>query len=372
MPICHCLRKHPNVPINHWLRKHQSVPICQCLRKHPSVRSATAYGNTRMCRSVTAYGNTRVYPYAANRAAKTLHRHIGDNTLQLYKQNSRGLKGRSGHFGAFRVDVILGTSVRQYAQCGLAAPPRLGALELQHPRVPGQHAALFLILRSLPPFLLAFLASPVPAHWLISLLPPCHCHSRNWQHKSSSQICCWAQTRTWVGYLSLLLLLGEAVMVVVVVVVAAVVMVVVVRLLVLMLLMASSTLGSTEFLSCVRKGLVWLGSFLWSTKVDVFLFCFCFFVVSTLIHVVSLSFSCNVASAKSTQQGNVAQFCQTQIEFREVSSPSVVNTLIHIFLVFGVSYPSNKSLQICYTNTNGDVLNVRVLGNCRPHSHWVF
>jgi len=63
---------------------------------------------------------------------------------------------------------------------------------------------------------------------------------------------------------------------VVVVVVAAVVMVVVVRLLVLMLLMASSTLGSTEFLSCVRKGLVWLGSFLWSTKVDVVFVLFVF------------------------------------------------------------------------------------------------
>ena len=131
---------------------------------------------------------------------------------------------------------------------------------------------------------------------------------------------------------------GEVVMVVVVVVevvvvLAAVVMVVVVRLLELMLLMASSTFGSTEFLSRVRKCFVWLGSFVWSTKVDVvFLFLFLFFVVSTLIHVVSLSLSsCNLASVKFTQQENVAQFCQKQIEFREVSSPNVVNTLIHNF-----------------------------------------
>ena len=51
----------PSVPIRHCLWKHPSVPVC------------------------------RVY-----HAAKTLHRHISDNTLQLYKQNSRGLKGGRG------------------------------------------------------------------------------------------------------------------------------------------------------------------------------------------------------------------------------------------------------------------------------------
>ena len=107
----------------------------------------------------------------------------------------------------------------------------------------------------------------------------------------------------------------------VVVVLAAVVMVVVVRLLELMLLMASSTLGSTEFLSRVRKCFVWLGSFVWSTKVDVF-----FVLSSALSFTLFLSLSsCNLASVKFTQQENVAQFCQKQTEFREVSSLSLIH-----------------------------------------------
>ena len=158
---------------------------------------------------------------------------------------------------------------------------------------------------------------------------------------------------------------------VVVVVVAAVVMVVVVRLLVLMLLMASSTLGSTEFLSCVRKGLVWLGSFLWSTKVDVFFFCF--FLSSALSFTLFLSlFRVMWLVPNPHSKETLHSFVKRKLNSVRFH-PQVSSTLSFIyFWCFGVSYPSNKSLQICYTNTNGDVLNVRVLGNCRPHSHWVF